>query len=717
MADKDEKTAAETYSAKWWLRQIERYEKTFDPWTQQGEKLLKLYAKQEKTQSSTERQFAMLYANTEVLKPSIYSRPPVPQVSRRFKDKDPIGRLAAELLERGSAYEIERQGIDNIFRSVRDDLVLPGRGTVWVRYEAEIGDGETIEAERVPIDYVNWRDFGHLPARTWDEVPALWRRVFYSRDEAKRAFGKEIANKLEYIHKQTEKHTQSTSQEADAESKAVIYEIWCKTDRTQYIVAKEAPDFLRKPDKPPLDFENFWPCPKPVYSLVTTDNLIPTPDYKHYQDQAEEIDDLTKRIAKLTDALKLVGFYPAGAGDTSAAIEKALDPSVENKLIPIESWATFAEHGGKNAIVWLPIKEVVDCLTACQALRAQLIQDVYQISGISDILRGATDPNETASAQQLKAQWGSVRIKDRQQAMANFCRDVVRLVCEVIAERFEPQRVMAMANMQLPSPPEPKPPMPGQMPQPDPAMQQWQQEKAKYDQAFQLLKDEKVRGFRIDIETDSTIQPDEDAEKQRVNEFLTAVGGFMQQAFPLVQAAPELMPMMSEIMLFTSRRYRAGRMLEDAIEQSMQALQGKMQQAAQQPKQDPEMEKVKMEGEAKKAELAMKQQAHQQDMQFEAQKNQQKLQLEQVKSQQAIQANQQKLAMQGQAQAQQMQMKQAMGQQQIEMDDSLERDQMAMQAQQESKEDRAVAQQIAQLTQAVQQIAQAMGIRMGQPAA
>ena len=104
----------------------------------------------------------------------------MPQCSRRFKDKDPAGRLAAELLERGSSYELERQGIDRVFRSVRDDLVLPGRGTVWIRYEPTIEDDDTISDERVVVDYVNWRDFGHLPARVWDEVDAVWRRVFYA---------------------------------------------------------------------------------------------------------------------------------------------------------------------------------------------------------------------------------------------------------------------------------------------------------------------------------------------------------------------------------------------------------------------------------------------------------------------------------------------------------------------------------------------------------
>lgn len=707
MAQEQQDKAEVPYSAPWWLAQITRYEKDFEKWQRRCDKLLKLYARQKEDNSA--RQFAMLYANTEVLKPSIYSRPPIPQVSRRFKDRDPIGRKAAELLERSSSYELERQNIDGTLRSVRDDLVLPGRGQVWIRYEADIGEGDKIEGERVPVDYVNWRDFGHLPARVWAEVPAVWRAVYYDRQEAEREFDKTIAEKLSYSHKPKNSGDDGEKKDTTARAKAKCFEIWCRTTGKQYIVSKEVDEFLRPEGPPPLDFENFYPCPKPVYSLVTTDDLVPTPDYWHYQDQAQEINDLTARIGKLTDALKLVGFYPSGAGDTSTAIEKALDPSVENKLIPIESWATFSEHGGSNAIVWLPIKEVADTITACVTLRTQLIQDVYQISGISDILRGATDPNETASAQQLKSQWGSVRIKDRQQSMADFARDVTRLVCEVIAERFEPERVLQMANLELGPPPQPQPAMPGQPPQPDPAMEQYKAKQQEIDQAFALLKDEKLRGFRIDIETDSTIQPDEDAEKQRVNEFLTAVGGFIEQAFPIVQAAPELLPMMSEVLLLTVRRYRAGRSVEDAIEQSMEAMQNKIKQAAANPQPNPEMEKVKMEGEAKKAELAMKKEQHAQEMQFEQQKGQQELQ-----------ANQQKLQMQGQAQAAQIQMKQAMGQQQMQMDDTLARDQMAseaeMQAQQESKEDRGVIQALQQISQQMNAMQQQLAAITGRAA-
>ena len=40
--------AQKIYSAAWWLRQIERHEKTFEQWTRRSEKLLKMYVKQSK---------------------------------------------------------------------------------------------------------------------------------------------------------------------------------------------------------------------------------------------------------------------------------------------------------------------------------------------------------------------------------------------------------------------------------------------------------------------------------------------------------------------------------------------------------------------------------------------------------------------------------------------------------------------------------------------
>ncbi len=686
-------------SQAYWLAEVKRAEKHFEKWIERGNELLKRYRKQRET-GSTIRQFSMLWANTEVMKPAIYARRPIPQVSRRFRDRDPIGRTASELLERAATYETERMNLDAVLRNVRDDVLLPGRGTAWARYEADISEDDlnpgedvsdtssepitlqptqavpSIQGQRVCVEYVPWRQFIHGPARTWAEVPWVGKISYMSDDAGKKRFGDKAWKGVSLDHGATSKENgfqDEQSVEKGLKPKATVYEIWCKRTQKVHFIAKSASDVLEE-GPPPLDFENFWPCPPPVYATVTTDSLIPIPDYVYYQDQAEEIDDLTARIAALQDGLKLVGFYPAGGpGDVSSAMEKALLPTSQNLMIPVSSWSSFSEKGGKNAIEWLPIAQVVEAIRACIELRNQLVQDVYQISGIGDVQRGQTNPNETAAAQQLKSQYGSARIRDRQQEMARFARDCIRLTSEIIAEHFDPMRVMQMANMVPPPPPQlgqsgmanigvatqtqqqgtmsgampmqtqmggppnaPNQPPggPSPMPQPDPAMLESQKKIAELEGAFKLLKDEKLRGFRIDIETDSTIQPDEDAEKQRRVEFVTAVGGIMQQAMPVVQAAPELADMIGEILIFTTRGFRAGRTLEDAIEQGMDSLKKRLNQQQQAgPPPDPKAEAMKAQTEIAQQKAQADTQMQGQKMQMDGQKAQAELGLKQQTSQ------------------------------------------------------------------------------------
>ena len=95
-------------------------------------------------------------------------------------------------------------------------------------------------------------------------------------------------------------------------------------------------------------------------------------------------------------------------------------------LVPISNWAAFG--GSKEVIIWLPIDHNRDHdHRRWSLLRKQIIEDIYQIMGLSDIMRGATDPNETLGAQQLKTQYGSTRIRDKQQELVRLARDLVEI--------------------------------------------------------------------------------------------------------------------------------------------------------------------------------------------------------------------------------------------------------------------------------------------------
>ncbi|MEF3130046.1 hypothetical protein OS035_01015 [Rhizobium sp. 268] len=607
-----------------WQQELERAQRYFKSWHDRCVKIEKIYLDQQADQTSAaKRRFPMLWANTSVMQPAVYARVPQPVVERRFKDAEPVARIASELVERNLAYIGDEADIDSIMRAVRDDFLLCARGTVWLRYEAdfepldmgvqpsdpaaealpgEMGGAqpEAISDERVCIDYVHWSDFLHSPARRWKDVTWVARRVPMTDEEMEKRFGPE-AMASRAAEGSIGNKGASQAERLENEGKTHVWEIWCKSENYTVWIADGSPVALEV-SEPPLDLTQFWPCPRPAYGTMSTSSLIPVPDYVYYQQQCDEIDLLTKRINKLTDQLRLKVFYPSGDGAVSPAIEKAMRPENDMVMVPIPEWAAFTDKGGSKAIVTLPIDEVQKVIVACMQARKQLIEDVYQITGISDIVRGDTQASETATAQRIKSQWGSIRIRDRQAELARFARDIIRLAGEIICDQFQPETLMLVSGIKLPSMAEkqqvqmqmqqmqmaamraqqmgqPAPPPPDMPPQLQQMMQQ-----PTIDEVVQLLRNDSIRGFQIEIETDSTIEPDEDAEKQRRMEFVQMVGGFMQQAGAMAQQSPMLVPVMVETLLFAARGFRAGRQLESTLEQ----VGAQLSQAAAAPKPEPQ---------------------------------------------------------------------------------------------------------------------------------
>ena len=454
-----------------WLKVIDTYDREYKRWSDRCEKIIKIYTEKRRTEGTKVRRMSLLWSNISVLQPAIYAKQPQPNVTRRFKDDDPVARTASEMVERAVNYTWDDTDFDDVMRHVRDDFLLVARGTAWVRYYGDYspltdGDdkplnrsgapmqdgeeqGEQLEGEHVCWDYVNWRDFGHNVARNWQEVTTVWRKVYMSRADGVKRFGEKF-NQVDLDHKVGD-DTETKNTDSQAPAKATVYEIWDRPTNKVIFLAKGSKELLEETD-PYLKFKDFFPCPKPVYGTLETASLIPVPDYVFYQDQAEEIDDLTARIGALLDQLKVAGFYPASASDSSEAIQQIAMKGVENVLIPIPNWNQFKEGGGAGGMIeWWPVDQVIKVLEGSFTARKQLIDDVYQITGISDIMRGEGDKNETATAQNIKSQWGSVRIRDRQAEMAAFAKSAARLTAEIISEQFQPETLMEMTNMKLPT--------------------------------------------------------------------------------------------------------------------------------------------------------------------------------------------------------------------------------------------------------------------------
>ncbi len=651
---------AELRASKPWLEAIKDYKKSMDGYDDSCDKIDKHYASlKEIGGASRERQMQIFWANLEVLKPAIYSRPPVPVVTARFKDKKPIVRHAAEVLERSLISSFEREDIDQTMIMLRDDLAVNARGVCWLRIE------EDDKGKRVKYDHLDRKNFAHEPARKWKETSWVAREDYLSYKKMRERFEETSGN--EYTKATYEKRDNSKDTGYDGEKKACVWEIWNK-DKNVVVWVSEGCDNVLDIREPFLSLEGFFPCPRPAYGTVERGTLKPVPDYVYYKDQIEEINELTARISALSESLRMKGFYAGGSEDIASAIETAIKNQDNNAvLVPIPSFGALGGSSLKDSIIWLPVTEVATVIQQLIALRKQLIDDVYQITGISDIMRGTSNANETLGAQQLKSQYGSIRIRDRQQELIRIARDMGRIAAEIMAENFTAEDLKSLSQYdEVPTAQDVQQQIMGiqqklalaaQNPQliqqaqqnPEQAqqiMQQAQQEMQRlqsqitFEQVGEFLASERTRPFALDIETDSTIQPDEDAQKQRSNEFLTALSSALAQLSPMIAAQPQSAEFAGEVLKFAIAPYRAGRSLEAAIE----AFTDQIKQSAQQPKEDPAATQAKVDAEAKQADMQMQQR----QMQIETEIKQKELEIKQAEGQLKVQIEQAKLQLEEQ---------------------------------------------------------------------
>lgn len=631
--DKPAKDAAQL--AKKWIAEIQAAEKAQSKWVERAKKIEKIYADKRDSKSDRQRKFNILWSNVETLRPAVYMQTPKARAERRYRDRDPEARFGALLLERGVETSCELYDFDHAMdQAVRDRLVV-GRGQCWVFYMPNIVGDEQDQAlayEDVQADYVCWPDFLHSVSRTWGEVWWVGRWFYKSRSELK-TWGRERgleASKIAKVAMDVAPEGDKTDEGLkDERARARILEVWNKRDgEVLYVAPGSGVRAILGQMPPPVKFRDFFPCPRPMLATTTADSLVPTPDYAQYQDQAEELNRLTDRIAVLTKALKVVGVYASESGELAQMIEAG-----DNRMIPVKNWAMFAEGGGaKNKIEWFPVEVVAEVLKGLHDSFEVVLRRIYEISGISDILRGATDPDETATAQGIKSKWGSLRVRRVQKDTQRFAADIARLKAEVIAEQFAPKSILNMAGvdddlLSKYAPTVPPPPVPPEMQeaaQQNPAIQQQLQalHKQAQDKANQefvakvlaMLKDDTARNFRIDVETDSTLEPDVQEEKQTAVEFATAISAFLKEAAPLMMTGgPEVAKMLGEVLLFVVRRFgKDVDQLEKTIEQLVEAAS-----QPKPPQPDPEMEKAKAQIQVKREELEMKKEEHAMDRQHE----------------------------------------------------------------------------------------------------
>lgn len=611
-----------------WLSEIRLYEGESRKWMEQCKKINQRYKQrqssgEEQQRTQVRKKFNILWSNIQVLSPALYAKTPsVEVVLRDQQSSDPTGRMTSEVFQRSISYEVGEYDFDSTASNIISDYLLFGRGQGRVRYKATFGQSqeidpttkqplEVVESEHALCEYVYHEDFLHSPARIWEEVRWVAFRSYMSRDELIKEFGdagKEVSLDTSTMGA---KESYEADKTPEMFKKAIVYEIWNKVDKKVYWVTSGYQKGPLRVSDDPLGLKGFFPCPRPFYATLSTDSLIPTPDYEYYRDQAIEVDDLSTRMSAITDAIRVNGAYDAACGVDLSGILKQED----GKLKAVHNWRALGNKGGLSGVMQtVDIEPLVKVLGQLYEARKSCLDEIYQITGISDIIRGQSNQYETAAAQQIKSRFGTLRLSSRQMGFQRFLRDLLALKGEIIAEKFAPETIRQISGYDfipgatltgpdptwMPPPADPNIPPEQLPPQEPPPMVP---DDTEFNSVIELLKSDPLRNYRVNVETDSTLAVDDDVEKEKSNEYLGAMSQFVQSFGQTLQMFPTLAPWIQEVIASTSKCYRFGRQMQDSLESSFAALVEQMSQPPPPPP-PPEPDPAKMQANEIKREVA-----------------------------------------------------------------------------------------------------------------
>lgn len=412
---------------------------------------------------------------------------------------------------------------------------------------------EVIEYEELLNEWVPLPNFHWEPNPEWEDVNWVVIDHYLNEEELIDQFGKELAAEIPLSFNEEGEYVENDNKKRNAQkpTQALIHECFDKRERKVYIIAKDYPKMIKEMDDP-YDLEGFYPFPKPMLGSMVDSGINPQADYHYYQDQHTELNTITYRIGRLLEALKYRGFY-------DGAIDKLINLEVmqDGEFSAIPDFAQLAalvdsvKLDLRNHIATVPMEEGILLLERLYRWRQETLQVIHEITGISDIVRGATQASETLGAQQIKAQYSGLRLQTKTKEVERFFRDIKRIEAEFLSEKFEIDTLEAMTGMEI------------------------------NEEMEEILSSDLLRSYVVDIETDSTVVMDSATEQRERSEAIAVMTGLFQQLMPLLQIGVPR-DLVGEIILFGLKGFKGARELEDKIQEMLDSEPAQEQRPGQQ---------------------------------------------------------------------------------------------------------------------------------------
>lgn len=612
--------------------------------------------------------FPIFWSAVRTVQPALYSRSPVIVSEKSFKEmRDPVARLASIMIERLGKYAVKTSGFDRSMALAVTHFLMSEKVTVRVIFDATIsqvqtknylnpvsypdntmdhqimmstgyvdergepyegepdqdeegryfstGIQETIDALTCETEVPHYKDIRHTPnARHWGEIDWISFDSLLTRTEFEETFGEEIAAQITFGPVGQDK---DKDRNKDMKGLPVYYatvtEIWDKKKRRVYYLNPGFGQWLKHKNNPegedPYQLKGFFPVPPFMLGTFGPNDLFTSPAYVQLKDFIQQVHGAFDRVRRLILALKKAGIFDASKPELAELNAVAS----EGQFIGVADLDMLLGPSGslEKLIQFFPTEKIAQGVDQLKQSMLDFENKFYDLWGIPDIYRGITDPNETLGAQQLKGKHMSVRFAVLQREVQRLARDTIELMCDLYLGKCPEDKLLEIMGYQFMTP----------------------EDQQIAPQALQLLKSDSERCIRIEIETDSTITQNINADIEQKN-YLART--FFDGLASLKGIDPVFLPVAAKAVEMGIKSLQQGKYLEGDLEQALDSMvQAAQQQAQQPPPPDPKLQIEQMKQQGKMQEIQMTAGIKQQELQG-------KMQLEQIQAQSDMAVEQQK---------------------------------------------------------------------------
>lgn len=566
------------------------------------------------TPRSKTSNYPIYWSSVKTLKPAYYSRTPKLVAKRRFTSEDPTALTSCLIKERLAAYLIDQTDFDGAMDHAVSDFIHADKATTQIVYTHDMAE-ERVRAALMPspgpdgtMGYLTEEGEPYLEEVMEDEggafyesisqypinqkidvVPICFDEILHTpeakteyeikdkayffcmtQEEARARFSKEVCDRVQWKVNKTYGNEKEVDMDKAIPGKYLEgWEIYCKITKRVYWWSEQYPDDLLDSKDDPYGFKGFFPSPKFIIGSKPAKSLYPTPAFRHMEQIVKELHEGARKKFKLIKAIRRRALVDGSFPELLIALEDLSD----NEFVSVKNLQALLEKGGdiSKMIYYIPVQELVQAIQELTALEEQFKNQFYEWFGIPDILRGATDPLETAAAQEIKSTSAHDRFKYQKKQVAQLATDSIEMMCDLALQVFDDAKIMQVVGFDM-LPPD---------------------DQMRFPQALEVLRSDEERSIRIEVDSDSMSFLDRQLRYQQTGTAVNAVMQGLQGIAQMSQTSLEFASAGLQTLLASLDAMELGGQFEDTVKAAAQKLFEKIQNPPeQQPPPDYEMMKI-----------------------------------------------------------------------------------------------------------------------------